>query len=428
MTHHLRRFKIELEDQLRYSPRLREALALGLLTAHRRAADGQELARRLVKLCSGARLTASEDMLTRIEASILRCADALEGKQIDWSEFIPGIGDGWVEKGVVIKPWVSPREKGAVFISFENQWVKLLTCRDMGEFARRYDLIVSPTWCPPHGIVNVLFPRLWPDPVYSLISNQRDLCILPRLSQNYVMIPLYASSWVNPSFFQPRPRNERDIDIVMIANWAKYKRHHVLFRALRQMPPGLRVVLIGTRAGSRTADNAIREANLYGVANRVTIHGSMPHEFVADMLGRARISLILSRREGSCVAVAESMFADTPVGLLKDSEIGSGAFINPATGCFLEEGWLADGIMAFLQNSDSFSPRQWACSHIRCGLSTALLNQTLKEHALAAGRDWSRDIAPLHWHPDPELVDRQVDWLQPERRRIEERFGISIGR
>jgi len=43
---------------------------------------------------------------------------------------------------------------------------------------------------------------------------------------------------------------------------------------------------------------------------------------------------VLSRREGSCVVVAESMFADTPVALLDNAVIGSRAFINDQTGRF----------------------------------------------------------------------------------------------
>ncbi len=63
-----------------------------------------------------------------------------------------------------------------------------------------------------------------------------------------------------------------------------------------------------------------------------------PHaEVVARWLCRARASVILSRREGSCVVVAESLFADTPAALLENAEVGSRAFINASTGRLLRD-------------------------------------------------------------------------------------------
>src|SRR5437870_1369079 len=80
------------------------------------------------------------------------------------------------------------------------------------------------------------FPAAYPKPLFSLINHEEDVDIIPQISAKYRMIPLYTSHWVNPENYHPRPRNERDIDIIMVAAWGKVKRHHALWQALRVVP------------------------------------------------------------------------------------------------------------------------------------------------------------------------------------------------
>ena len=139
-------------------------------------------------------------------------------------------------KAAVIKPWVSPQEKGVVFFSFEDQWLKLLRYAPLHAFAERYDVVVAPTWSPPHHLVNFVFPKAFAGPVFCLISNWKDLEHFPRFAANYVMVPLFASSWVNPVFYKPVPFDQKNIDFIMVANFGTYKRHHVLFKARATCP------------------------------------------------------------------------------------------------------------------------------------------------------------------------------------------------
>ncbi len=129
----------------------------------------------------------------------------LDPTKIDWREFDADIDNALVHKAALIKPWISPREKGVVFFSFESQWLKLLKHVPLAEFARHYDIVVAPTWSPPHHLFTFAFPKAYPGPVFSLISNTKDLEYFPRFAPNYVMVPLFASSWVNPDCFQPLP-------------------------------------------------------------------------------------------------------------------------------------------------------------------------------------------------------------------------------
>jgi glycosyltransferase involved in cell wall biosynthesis len=239
---------------------------------------------------------------------------------------------------------------------------------------------------------------------------------------------MLASHWVNPSLFRPLPRGERDIDLVMVAAWGKYKRHHVLFRALREMPKQLNVQLVGQDQEGRTADTIRAEAASYGVEDRFGLTANASYEQVVETLCRAKASVLLSLQEGSAVVVAESLFADTPVALLENAQIGSRAFINESTGMLLRRRDLAGQLMQFLARSDLFRPRMWAERHISCSQSTDRLNRILEQHALGDGQSWTGDIFPLCWRPDPRLVHRE-HWqeLSAERAEFRSRYGLEVG-
>ncbi len=424
----LKRFRLELEDRLRYQPLLRRWLARGklLLDLLRPVRSDRERVRSIDRLCAAARLASSQRAQLKIENKIHRRLELLHPDKVDWSEFVADIANAHISRGVVLKPYLGQREKGVVFISFEKEWFKLLPNCDLKEFAGRYTLVVSPSW-DPHSVLNYVFPTRWPDKIFTLISNEADRTVLPRIAPNYVVVPLYASSWVNPEAFAPPPIHEREFDLIMVAAFVKFKRHFALFRALRSMPPQLRVLLVGQEDGW-TADDIRAQARWYGVEDRITIRRNQSHAEVARAFRQAKASVILSRREGSCVVVAESMFADTPVAVLENAELGSRAFINPMTGRFVRDRYLAADLTDFISHAADYRPRPWAVENISCFKSTQTLNALLREHARADGQEWTRDIMPLCWQPDPWLVraeDRAA--MLAQRRFIRDRFGMHLG-
>jgi glycosyltransferase involved in cell wall biosynthesis len=426
----LKRQLVEGEDWLRYHPLVRNCLSTGQLLRDQlsKPRDNQALARSIQSLAAAARLTTDPQTVQDSMARIFRRIRLLDGAALDWTEFVPGVTNPRMATSAILKPYLGPREKGVLFISFEREWVKLLHHCDPHALAERYHVVVSPS-SNPHNLVNYVFPTAFPAPVFTLISNEAERAILPRISSNFVVVPLFASSWVDPDAFGPLPRDRRDIDILMVANWGKYKRHHALFKAVAAMPASVRVVLIGQDQDARTIDSIRAQARWYGVAERIVFQSNASWEQVAEALCRARVSVVLSRREGSCVVVAESLFADTPVALLRDAEIGSRAFLNSATGCFLHHHDLGRQLVEFLDRSDRYAPRRWAIDNISCRRSTRLLNDLLRQHTTAAGQEWTQDLATLCWRPDPvllEAADRQR--LQREYEEMQARFGLAFGR
>jgi glycosyltransferase involved in cell wall biosynthesis len=424
----LKRCAMEGEDRLRYDPRVRSWLSRWqwLRHAYTKPSDDQARARSLRALCAAARLAPPQEGLRRMKR-IHEEVRQLNPTRIDWDEFIPDSVKRRIGRAAFLKPYISEREKGVLFVSFESEWFKLFRHCNLEDFSRRYTLVIAPSG-DPHNIVNYVFPTVYPATIFTLVSHPEEVDILPRVAANYVVVPLYASSWVNPNLYEPRPRSERDIDLVMVANFAKFKRHYALFKAIRGMPEHLRILLIGQDQDSRTAETIMSAAQCYGVRDRFQLLSNAGYEVVVDALCRSRASVILSRREGSCVVIAESLFADTPAALLHNAEIGSRSFINDATGRLLHDGDLAAQLVDFLAEAERYSPRAWAQEHISCFQSSARLNEIIKQHMLATGQEWTCDLAPLCWRPDPCLVaaqDRQR--MEIAHEDLRQRFNIEIG-
>jgi len=52
-------------------------------------------------------------------------------------------------------------------------------------------------------------------------------------------------------------------------------------------------------------------------------------------------------------------------------------------------------VQRFVEESDRYSPRQWAIDNISCQRSTENLNRVLRMDALSQGRPWTRDAVPM---------------------------------
>lgn len=417
-----------LDDLLRYNPWSQGALSLihwliAALTPPHRASW-------LSRACAAARCAPSAVWMEAIEGWMLRRLDALTPETLwSWQPQEKSVVE--VNKAAILK-LPSIDEKGVVFVSFESQWEKLLALgpKRLAAFASEYDLVVAPTWSPPHSVTNLVFPRLFPGALPCTISNLLDLQIFPRLHSSYLPVELFASSWVHPELYQPRARIDRDIDLLMVANFGRYKRHHVLFAALARIPREKRprVVLVGQPHGSRTADVLLQEMDDYGVRDCITLRSRISDAEVVDILCRSKAALITSLREGSCVAVVESMMADTPLALLKGAHIGSSAFLNEQTGRWLDEDKLHIQLPQFIAEAGSFSPRRWLLENgVECHASTQTLNQHLRVRAAASGIPWTTDLAEHHWRPDPILLDANFRAKAgAEAARLRQTLGLHI--
>src|SRR5262249_41774992 len=158
----------------------------------------------ITKLCAAARWTTDRNTEASIQARIRDRVARLDPKSVPWDELLPIAQAPIIHRAVILKPYVGPLERGVLFISFEKEWARLLGRCDLHEFTRRYRLVISPS-SSPHNPINYIFAAAYPDQLFTLISNEGDRDVLPRVAENLVIVPQLASHWVNPLLFQPLP-------------------------------------------------------------------------------------------------------------------------------------------------------------------------------------------------------------------------------
>ncbi|HZY90769.1 MAG TPA: glycosyltransferase [Gemmataceae bacterium] len=427
MSYHAVYCRSRLADLLRSSP-ITRAGAARLLWA-RAAAARNNPTRRLALLARAAHVCPDRFGLAGLREAIRKELERLSPQSVDWGA--AGAGDAGrtdLPKAIILKPPVSPAEKGLLHIAFESQWLRLLRSGQAENVARRYDLLLGPSWSPPPDLALLLALKLWPGRLYTLLSNFEDAAAMRALSERLAPVPLLASSWVNPAAYQEHLGRPKDYDVVMLANFSRVKRHWLFFHTLRRLPRRYRVLLLGVPLDGRTEQTIRDEARAFGVEGRFDLHVRPTRAEVARGLARARVSLIFSRLEGSCIAVAESLFADTPVGLFRNARIGSRAFINAQTGRLLGRAGLARQVERFVDEADGYSPLFWARENISCYRSQEVLNRTLRDEALSQGRPWTRDAVPMQNDTFPRYLSAETEAeMRPWNDDFTRRYGLRLG-
>ena len=318
-------------------------------------------------------------------------------------------------------------EKGVLYSSFEYNWMKIVANHDARAFFREYILVGATSWSPSDYAVFANLCGLSDDPMFLGICNPADMPQYRTFAPDVYPVPIMGCDWEDPGFFRPRPHRDRTIDIVMVSHFAKWKRHWLLFEALKHMPRSLNVVLIGREDSGRTEREIRAEARAFGVRQDLTIYTALEFEEVVKHQCNAKISANLSKREGCCVAVTEALFADTPVVMMNDAHVGPRAYINTRTGEIGKRGELHRTISEMLENSSKYSPRAWACQNIPARLTSERLNTILRDYSLNAGKPWTRDIVPLCWRYVPNYLDSaDAQRMQPGIERLRECHGIEL--
>ena len=325
-----------------------------------------------------------------------------------WSRYLDKLKEQTqINRSLLLKEPGPGGEKGVLLIQFEYNWFRLLTqIDDWQSFNESYDVIWGTSWSPTdYRLLNEILARV-PGPIVVLPSGNAEIEKLVAFNERIVCPPvLSACDWLDPNCFNPKPRNQRQIDLLMVANWAPFKRHFELFAALPFLPKSARIVLIGQREGTYTKESLQHLARSLGVRRDLEIYESLPVEKVHEMQCDSRAAVILSRREGSCVAATESLFADCPIGIRKDAHVGALTHVNSMTGMRFDPGKLYRQLPDFLERSANFQPRLWATENISYIQSCRKLNEFMCKLSLETRRPWNSDLSKFCWNPYPEYLD-----------------------
>src|SRR5947208_692499 len=103
-----KRWRVELEDWLRYHPRVRRLISRYKLwrTPRPDSNDAQAVARAIVQLCAAARLAEDVEQERHIQGRIVEMVRRLDGSRLDWTEFVPDFHDSRMYKAAILKPYV----------------------------------------------------------------------------------------------------------------------------------------------------------------------------------------------------------------------------------------------------------------------------------------------------------------------------------
>src|SRR5690554_5514934 len=298
---------------------------------------------------------------------------------------------------VVLKQYVSEDEKGVLLVSFENQLTQMLDSGRVDEILVRYHLVFIPSWS---GLYSKELFRLvaavQQEPVFVMPVHSHERELIPTLGANCHSLPFNAASWVNPAFFEG-PAQERDIDCLMVANFASFKRHWLLFKALKGLPGDIKVTCVGVPLGSRSAESIRREAAEYGVSDQVTIVEDPSQEELRRYFRRAKMFCAMSYREGSFIAVAESLMSGTPVLMFRNAHIGTKSLINEKTGALVKSvRELRHKILEYRNFEGHDQVRQTAIDNISAQANSRKLNDMLRDWSINNGKAWTVDIEPFY--------------------------------
>ena len=286
-------------------------------------------------------------------------------------------------------------ERGVILLMFHETVQYVAATYDLGALAPHWSLVLETSnW----GAQDARFlPYIGSDlEVHVFAPRAPDHAWFEALRTNVQPIRLGSGEWVDPAVFQKPEVAERAYDVAMVAAWDPLKRHEVLLQALRKIRDvhgrRLKAVLIGYRmAWERSQVEALVRA--YGLEEDCTFFEMIPQAEVARLVAASGVSVLLSLQEGANRAVYESLFCDTPVVVSREHKGINLEHVNKSTGLLAGDEEVADALLCVLDDRARFTPRAWAQEHIGFHVARRLLNERLRETALAADRPWTRDIA-----------------------------------
>ena len=329
-------------------------------------------------------------------------------------------------RSIVLKKYISEKEKGIILVSFENQLEKLAKLSTLNALEKEYQIVFLPSWQPFYSTAFYNFLSRFKEPFWIMPSSTRDMKLCETVGPLCLPLPFQASSWVDGDRYMTSHRI-KDIDIVMLANFSKYKRHWLLFEALSELSDNLKVVIAGRPLGDRNKESLISEANVFGVADRICIIENPSNEEVRDLLSRSKMFCALSHKEGSYIAVVESLFAGAPVVMYQNAIIGSKDFINSETGILINSiEKLSECIKYLLKNYSKYDTENWAKSNISAKINSDKLNSIFKKHSLLMGNQWTCDVNHFYCENFEFYFYDKIQHDEIEHQLIQKKFKLDI--
>lgn len=296
---------------------------------------------------------------------------------------------------VIVLKTPKNNEKGVILLNYSYYFPLFLKFFDVNKISDKYNIILEPSWA---GFceLSILAYSLLDNPVYLMCYEQRDKKFITELNVPLIPIDIGPSWFVDHNDFVPLENQKRDMDIIMVAGWARFKRHDNFFKCIHELKNkgrNIQVTLVGYPV-DMTKEQIIELAKYHNVENLVHIYESITPKEVSILLARSKINILWSKFEGNNRAIIEGMFCDTPVILYDGHNYGEHYdFINNKTGHFSNERNLSEVITKIIDHQESYSPREYVMNNRNCILATEIMSKVIKERELSMGRIWSSDLS-----------------------------------
>lgn len=334
------------------------------------------------------RTTRSKKLKIWIESFALKDLSAFHyqppNKEINWQEIFGG--------RIMVLKAPNKHEKGIIIIKFSELMSRIAYSIDLHKIMQDYSLVFEPSWSG-YFDKDILYYTQFADDIFMLAAEEDDARFLQKLNSNLIPVPLGPCDWVNPTISEAYLTDNKQYDIVMNSHWGSHKRHYVFFQALKKLDPNLKVALIGMRWHDGNLDKVQRLAKYFGVFDQIEFYEHIPYSQVMEIVCRSKISILMSLKEGSNRAIAESMFCNIPVLVLDEHVGGIKKNIVSATGQLTKQSTLAMTISSMLKNVNNYSPRLWAVDNISCYKSSAILESTIKTRRKKQNSSWTGKLA-----------------------------------
>ena len=421
--------RIRVQEGTRYSLGLRSLKAVILIL---RGLLSRDPAVRLCWLCRAYVLAEHAFLWEPIACAInLSCAGRTEA-ELDWRK-TPG-ANGYLRRAEA-EPWISrttmPKapgpggEKGVLLSYFEYNWFLMMEDSDVFRaLCQDFNIVLSTSWSSTdYHILAVALIQAPGTTFFVQACNLSERAKIEAFHPKLKALETMPCDWLNPEFF-PQPKfTDRDIDLLIVSNWAPFKRHWALFNALRGLPASLRVVCIGQPDSGRTLEDIRRLQKLIGAPQQIEYLERQSIETVSALQCRARVGVILSLWEGCCVAAAESLMAGAPLAMCQYAHVGPRAYVTEEAGFSLSRIPTAAEFSYALAEAPRRNPRGFAEQRLSYLNSSKSLNAVLKAHEQSSGRQWTQDIVPIFWRPHPRIAnDADRARLTPAYAALSQRF------
>jgi glycosyltransferase involved in cell wall biosynthesis len=335
-----------------------------------------------------------------------------------------------ISRSAIVKPYVSRREPGFLVVSFEGELQKLMDLEGFADLEREYRIIFLPTWQPFYSVALCRLAARSSKTFFVMPSAFAEERLCQEFSGLCYYLPFHAASWVRGDFYAD-PARAKTIDILMLANFARHKRHWKLLEALRSVSGARRVVLAGVPMGKRSSDALREEAALFGVQDRIEIVEAATDTKLREILRDSRLLCAMTHKEGSCIAVAEALMAGVPVAMFAKAKIGSKSYVNEQTGFLLDaDEPLGPQLENALAVAPRLEPQAWARREIAAEVNSRKLDKLLKQWASSEGLDWTRGINPFYCqHFEFRYFSDEAERrIEHEYARLREAFGLTLRR